>query len=138
MAVDKVPTSTLTELSALSASSGFRSPIGFSPPGQSRRRLGNHAAFFENDQDESDYDVFVAWCRSSHSITPLATWHDNTVYLAASPTALRFAYSCVYMTHSGVHSLAFACCPVKTIRLVRLVVFLLRFGVCWSPWMPSA
>ncbi|KAG5449933.1 AT-rich interactive domain-containing protein 2 [Clonorchis sinensis] len=70
------------------------------PPGG--EPTGNHSA--EDDDDESTYDVYNP--RSlSPCCTPLSTWRENARFVAASPTAVRFAFLCAYAEHSGVRQL---------------------------------
>ncbi|KAF7255216.1 hypothetical protein EG68_08167 [Paragonimus skrjabini miyazakii] len=153
-----VPSSTLTELFAPSVSSDFHSSHSFlsraeveddlettrvllvatilvnlvSPP-PTLSAAGHRVV--EDDQDESDYDVFVARCRSPHTTTPLATWRENARYLAASPTALRFAFLCAYAAHSDVRQLGLQLLPSLRYPLdpPRAFATSVRCPLEWTP-----
>ncbi|KAA3673883.1 AT-rich interactive domain-containing protein 2 [Paragonimus westermani] len=162
LVTDGVPSSTLTELFAPSVSSDFHKFHSFlsraeveddletmrvllvatilvnlvSPP-PTLSAAGNRLV--EDDQDESDYDVFVARCRSPHITTPLATWRENARYLAASPTALRFAFLCAYAAHSGVRQLGLQLLPSLRYPLdpPRAFANSVRCPLEWTPLLES-
>ncbi|CAL8096955.1 unnamed protein product [Calicophoron daubneyi] len=58
----------------------------------------------EDDDEETDWNVSVPRSLCPHS-TPLSTWRENARRLAASPTAIRFAFLCSYALHSGLRQL---------------------------------
>ncbi|OON13765.1 hypothetical protein X801_10453, partial [Opisthorchis viverrini] len=74
------------------------------PPGGEPTGNHHHHHSAEDDDDEATYDVYNP--RSlSPCCTPLSTWRENARFIAASPTAVRFAFLCAYAEHSGVRQL---------------------------------